>query len=50
LGRGKSRWKALLIFNDAIHVQVRGGGEDSNAKGIGTSKINDYLCVVHDVW
>jgi len=50
LGRGKSRWKASLIFNDVIHVQVKGGREDSNAKGIGTSKINDYLYAVHDVW
>jgi hypothetical protein len=50
LGRGKSRWKALFISNDAIHVQVKGGGEDNNAKGINTLKDNDYLCVVHDVW
>jgi hypothetical protein len=50
LRHGKSRWKTLLIFNDAIHVQVEGGGEDSNVEGINTLKVNDYLCVVHDVW
>jgi len=48
LRRGK--WKTLIIFNDAIHVQVEGGGEDSNVGGINTLKANDYLCVVHDVW
>jgi hypothetical protein len=37
-----------MISNDAIHVQAE-GGKDNNAKGIGTSKVNDYLCVVHDV-
>jgi hypothetical protein len=39
----------LFISNDAIHVQVEGGGEESNAKCIGTLETNDYLCAVHDV-
>jgi hypothetical protein len=38
-----------MISNDAIHVQAEKGGEDSNAKGIDTSKVDDCLCVVHDV-
>jgi len=50
LGDGKSRWKLLLISNDAIHVQIERGGEDSNAEGIGILKANDYMWVVHDVW
>jgi hypothetical protein len=37
-----------MISNDAIHVQVKKGREDSNAGSIGTLKVNDYLCVVHD--
>ncbi len=36
--------------NDAIHVQVNEGREDSNAKGINTLEVNDYLCALHDVW
>jgi hypothetical protein len=50
LGLGKSKWKSFFISNDVIHVQVEGRGEDNNAKGIGTSKVNDYMCGVHDVW
>jgi len=50
LGRGKSKWKSLLIFNDAIHVQVEGGGGDNSVEGIDTPETNDYLYVVHDVW
>jgi predicted transposase YbfD/YdcC len=46
----KLKWKASIIYNDAIHVQAEGGGKDNNVEGIGTSKANDYLCVVHDVW
>ncbi len=42
--------QTLFIFNDAIHVQVEGGGEDSNVEGIDTPEVNDYMCVVHDVW
>jgi hypothetical protein len=38
-----------MISNDAIHVQVEEGGEDSNVESIGTLEVNDYLCVVHDV-
>jgi hypothetical protein len=38
------------IYNDAIHVQAEEGREDGNVKGIDTPKIDDYLCVVHDVW
>jgi hypothetical protein len=41
--------QAFLISNDAIHVQVEGGWEDSNAKGIDTLETNDYMCAVHDV-
>jgi hypothetical protein len=37
-----------MISIDAIHVQIQ-GGEDSNAKNIGTLKVDDYLCVMHDV-
>jgi len=47
--RGKSKHKSLLISNDVIHVQVKGGGKDNNVKGISIAKANDYLCVVHDV-
>jgi len=39
-----------MISNDAIHVQVKKGREDNNAENIGTLKVNDYLCVVHDAW
>jgi len=39
-----------MIYNDAIHVQVEEGGEDDNAKGIGTLEANDCMCEVHDVW
>ncbi len=38
-----------MIFNDAIHVEAKGGG-DSNVEGINTLEIDDCLCVVHDVW
>ncbi len=38
-----------MIFNDAIHVQAKGGG-DGNVEGINTLEIDDCLCVVHDVW
>jgi len=47
--RGKSKHKSLFVFNDVIHVQAEGGGEDNNVEGISTAKVNDYLCVVHDV-
>jgi hypothetical protein len=43
LGCGKSKWKSLFISNDVIHVQVERGGEDNNAKNIGTLKVNDYV-------
>jgi hypothetical protein len=32
----KPRWKTLMIFNDAIYVQVKEGGEDGNVEGIST--------------
>jgi hypothetical protein len=32
-----------MIFNDVIHVQVKEGGEDSNAKGIGTLGADDRM-------
>jgi hypothetical protein len=38
-----------MIYNNAIHVQVEEGGEDGNAEGIDIPKVDDYLCVVHDV-
>jgi hypothetical protein len=38
-----------MIFNDAIHVQAKEGGKNSNAEGIGTPKANDCMCAVHDV-
>jgi hypothetical protein len=38
-----------MISNDAIHVQVKKGGEDGNAKTINTLKADDYLCAMHDV-
>jgi hypothetical protein len=37
-----------MIFNDAIHVQVK-GIEDSNVEGIDTPKVDDCLCAMHDV-
>jgi hypothetical protein len=39
-----------MIPNDAIHVQFKKGREESNVESIGTLKVNDYLCVVHDAW
>jgi hypothetical protein len=39
-----------MISNDVIHVQAKEGGKDSNVKGINTLKVDDYMCVVHDVW
>jgi hypothetical protein len=39
-----------MISNDAIHVQAKKGKKDNNAEGIGTSKVNDYLCAIHDAW
>jgi hypothetical protein len=50
LGCGKSRWKTSMISNDAIHVQVKEVGKNSNVESIGTLKVDDCLCVVHDVW
>jgi len=47
---GKSRWKTLLISDVAIHVQIEKGGEDSNVKNIGTPKVNDCFCAMHNVW
>jgi hypothetical protein len=38
-----------MIFNDVIHVQTEGGGEDGNVEDIDISEINDCMCVVHDV-
>jgi len=38
-----------MIYNNAIHIQAKEGGEDGNAKGINTLEVDDYLCVVHDV-
>jgi hypothetical protein len=35
--------------NNVIHAQAK-GGKDSNVKGINTLKVDDCLCVVHDVW
>jgi hypothetical protein len=34
-GRAKPRWKALMISNEAIHIQVK-RGEDSNVEGTST--------------
>jgi hypothetical protein len=48
-GCGKSIWKTLIISNDAIHVQAK-GGKDNNVKCISTLKVDDCLCGVHDVW
>jgi hypothetical protein len=39
-----------MIFNDAIHVQAKERGKYSNVKSINTLKVDDYMCVVHDVW
>jgi hypothetical protein len=39
-----------MIYNDAIHVQVEKGGEDGHAKSINIQKVDDYLCVMDDVW
>jgi hypothetical protein len=36
-----------MIFKDVIHVQIE-GGEDGNVENIGTLKVNDCLCAVHD--
>jgi hypothetical protein len=41
-GHGKPKWKTLMIFNDAICVQAK-GGEDSNVEGMSTSKVDDCL-------
>jgi hypothetical protein len=47
--RVKPRWKTS-ISNDVIFVQTKEGKENSNVEGIGTLKVDDYLCAVHDVW
>ncbi len=47
-GHGKSRWKTLMIFNDAIHVQVEKGKKDNNVEGIDTTKVVDCMCKMHD--
>ncbi len=39
-----------MVSNDAIHVQVEKGRKDNNVKGMNNSKVDDYLCVVHDDW
>jgi hypothetical protein len=39
-----------MIFNDAIHVQVGKGREDNNVEGINTTKVDDCMCEMHDVW
>jgi len=36
-----------MIFKNVIHVQIE-GGEDGNVESIGTLKVNDCLCAVHD--
>jgi hypothetical protein len=38
-----------MISNNAIHVQAKKGGKNSNAKGIDTPKVDDSLYAVHDV-
>jgi hypothetical protein len=38
-----------MIFNDVIHDQAEKGGEDGNDESINTPKVDDCLCVVHDV-
>jgi hypothetical protein len=38
-----------MIFNDAIHVQAREGGENDNVKSIGISIVDDCLFAMHDV-
>jgi hypothetical protein len=40
----------MLISNDAIPIQAKEGREDNNVESIGTPKVNDYICAVHDVW
>jgi hypothetical protein len=37
-----------MIYNNAIHIQDKEGGNDGNAKGC-TPEADDCLCVVHDV-
>ncbi len=37
-----------MISNDAIHVWIK-GGKESNVKSINTLKVDDYMCVMHDV-
>jgi hypothetical protein len=39
-----------MTSNDVIHVQVKEGGKKGNVEDINILKINDYMCVVHDVW
>ncbi len=48
-GHGKPRWKTLMISNDVIYVQVKGGKYD-NVEGISNPKVDDCLCEVHHVW
>jgi len=42
--------KTLMIYNNAIHVQAEEGREDGNFEGIDIPEVDDYLCVMHDVW
>jgi hypothetical protein len=39
-----------MIINDAIHVQAKEGREDGNAKGIDTTKVDVFMCEMHDAW
>jgi hypothetical protein len=39
-----------MISNDAIHVQAKKGRKYRNVESISTSKVDDCMCVLHDVW
>jgi len=47
-GHGKPRWKTLMISDDAIYVQAK-GGEDGNVERINAPEVDDCLCGLHHV-
>ncbi len=49
-GCGKPKWKASMISNDVIHVQVEEGGKNGNVESIDIPKVDDCLSMVHNVW
>jgi len=47
---GKPKWKALMMFMDAIHVHVIKGREQGKVGANTPPKTNGYLWAVHESW